>query len=109
MQSRKENWQFYPFQMIFAKHLEIFFLISSYFGSVLNLKIIQKKRTYKTLLVCETVLTICSMVRIGNGQFGHGHKWHYLGINAYLNADAIDEFGHMDDADDLIELLTVLL
>ena len=43
MQSRKENWQFYPFQMIFAKHLEIFFLISSYFGSVLNLNIFKIK------------------------------------------------------------------
>ena len=39
-------------------------------------------------------------VRIGNGQFSHD-----LGINAY--ADAIDEFGLMDDIMMLMILLSI--
>ena len=43
------------------------------------------------------------MVRIGNnGQFG-SVNWHYFGINA--NADAINDFGDMDGADDVPDLL----
>ena len=33
MQSRKENWQFYPFQIIFAKNLEILFWHQANCGS----------------------------------------------------------------------------